>query len=231
MKDLSNTESVSYKRSLLIGMLLGDASARRRDRKEGQRRVQFTVTHGTVQHDLVVWKANEIQRLLGVTVCVHEYEYQGKGRATFSFTLGKRVRVVHDWFHRNHRKTITDKIRFMDHPIGLAMLLCDDGSIRKRKKQHKDGSIYYLQPSITLATHCFSGDEVELLLNHLKSLYGVDGYINPERRVRQGKLKEYQRVNFNSLNSKKLWDCVSPWIPQIESMLAKFSFAFERYGR
>jgi hypothetical protein len=211
-------------------MLLGDAISRRSERKEGQYRVQFSIAHGTTQRDLVEWKANEVQRLLGVTVRIHENEDQGKGRTSFCFTLGKRVRVIHDWFHRNHQKTITEKIRFMDHPIGLAMLLCDDGSIRKRKKQHKDGIIYYLQPSISLATSCYTDNELELLLKHLQSLYEVEGHVKTERRVRQGKLKEYQSINFNSLNSKKLWASVSPWIPQIDSMLAKFSLAIERYG-
>jgi hypothetical protein len=230
MKDLFNTESVSYKRSLLIGMLLGDASSRRRIRKDRKLRVEFAVYHSHKQQDLVEWKAAEIDRLLGVHVRISHIEYSGYQKVGFSFTSGKRVRVIHDWFHRGRQKVITPKIRFMDHPIGLAILLCDDGSVRKRKKRHKDGSIYYLKPSITIATHGFSHDEVELLLIHIQSLCGAEGYINVERRVRQSRLRNYPRVNFNVANSKLFWNYVKSWIPRVDSMLTKFEYAIEHWG-
>lgn len=230
VKGVLNTESVSYKRSLLIGMLLGDASSRRRTRKDGKLRAQFAVYHSHKQLDLVQWKAAEIERLLGVHVRISQTEHGGYQKVGFSFTLGKRVRVIHDWFHRGGRKVITPKIRFMDHPIGLAILLCDDGSVRKRKKRHRDGSVYYLKPSITIATHCFSRAEVELLLAHIQSLCGAEGYVNVERRVRQGQLCDYSRINFNVANSKLLWDYVKPWIPKVGSMLAKFEYVIEHYG-
>ncbi len=118
----------------------------------------------------------------------------------------------------------------MNHPIGLAMLLCDDGSIRRRKKQHKSGKIYILAPSITVATHCFSEEEVTRLLLHIEKMCGARGYINPERRIRNGEKKIYQRINFNAENSRILWNYVSAWIPHIPSMMDKFGFIIERYG-
>ena len=111
----------------------------------------------------------------------------------------------------------------MDHPVGLAMLLCDDGSVRKRKKFHKDGSIYYLKPSFTIATHSFSLEEVERFLRHISSTFGIDGIINTERR-------EYYRTNFNVENSMKMWKLVLPYIPQIPSIAAKFAYAYDRFG-
>lgn len=223
-----SSSTVSYKRSLIIGMLLGDSSSRMRKTKSGKLTAEFVVCHSLKQVDLVRWKAMEINRLFAANVVVREYDIYNK--AEFSITRSKRIRVVHSWFHRNGEKVITDKIRFMDHPVGIAMLLCDDGSVRKRKKKHKDGTEYYLAPSITIATHSFSKDEVERLLHHIEKLCEAHGYINPERRVRRGKKIEYQRINFNAKNSRVLWHYVSPWIPKVPSMISKFSFLIERYG-
>jgi hypothetical protein len=222
-----NLDTISYKRSLVIGTLLGDAHSRRRDTKR-TRKTEFFVTHSLQQADLVEWKAAEFRRLYRVAAKVH-YDLP-RNRVNFYLSQGKRLRVMHDWFHRGKQKIISDKIRFMDHPIGLSMLLCDDGSIRKRKKFHKDGSIYFLSPSITIATHSFDEQSVENLLCHIESVCGAVGYINPERRIRAGKKMAYCRTNFNADNSKKLWQYVQGWIPQVPSMLSKFSFAIERYG-
>lgn len=227
MKDWENIDTVSYKRSLVIGTLLGDASSRRRDSRS-EMKAEFYFVHSLAQADLLERKAQELGRLFGKTPKVH-YN-QAINRVSFYLSQGRRLRVIHDWFHRDSRKVITDKIRFMDHPIGLSMLLCDDGSIRKRKKTHRDGSIYYLKPSITIATHGFDRDSVEKLLCHIESQCGARGYINPERRWRVGRLVEYNRINFNAANSRKLWDFVKPWIPRIPSMMSKFSYAIEHFG-
>jgi hypothetical protein len=225
MKGLQNLDSVSYKRSLVIGTLLGDATSRL---SKVRAKAEYAIVHDLGQSDLVEWKAREIERLYGKAIKVH-YDLT-RSRAYIFLYQGQRLRVIHDWFHRNSKKVITDKIRFMDHPVGLAMLLCDDGSIRKRKKSHRDGTVYYLKPSITIATHCFDRDSVETLLRHIERLCGARGYLNPERRWRAGEIREYYRVNFDSENSKKLWDYVKPWIPRVPSMMSKFSYAIERFG-
>jgi hypothetical protein len=223
-------QSIAYKRSLLIGMLLGDASSRKPNKIGGVLSAEFCVTHSSKQKDLVEWKAKTIEENFNLKIKIFHRNYKYSQISGFTFTQRKRVRVIHDWFHRGKRKYISDKIRFMSHPIGLAMLLCDDGSIRKRKKRHKNGDIYFLAPSITIDTHCFSEEEVMRLLLHIENICGAKGYINPERRIRNGEKKIYQRVNFNAENSKILWDYVSFWIPKIPSMMDKFAFIIERYG-
>jgi hypothetical protein len=35
----------------------------------------------------------------------------------------------------------------------------DDGSVFKRKRKHKDGSIYFNPPTLKLCTHCFTEEE------------------------------------------------------------------------
>lgn len=223
-------QTVTYKRSFIIGMLLGDASSRKRNKQGGVLSVEFSVAHSQNQADLVEWKAREFEAIYGTKINVRHCVYGDKRLTTFSLTRKKRLRVIHDWFHCGKRKLISDKIRFMNHPIGLTMLLCDDGSVRRRKKYHRSGDIYYLAPLITIATHCYSEEEVTLLLGHIKDLCGAKGYINYERRWRNGKKIIYNRVNFNSENSKILWDFVSAWLPRIPSMMKKFQFIIDRCG-
>lgn len=233
MSTMKNNESVSYKRSFLIGMILGDAHTRKQSKYKLT--IEWTISHCEKCADLVEWKRDELVRLFGINKPVIHISQNGrKGESfkkfLFSFTAGGRLRIVSQWFRKDNRKYITPKIRFMDHPVGLAMLLCDDGSVRKRKTIHKDGSIYFLKPSFTIATHSFSQEEVKRLLDHISFTFGINGIINPERRWRSGERKEYHRTHFNVENSMKLWHLVSPYIPHIPSMNTKFAFAYDRFG-
>ena len=229
---MKSNKTVSYKRSFLIGMILGDAHTRRCAKHKLT--VEWFISHCEKYSDLVEWKRDELVKLFGIRKpIIHIYRNGRKEerfkRSMFFFTAGKRLRIVSSWFKKNNRKFITPKIRFMDHPVGLAMLLCDDGSVRKRKKIHKDGSIYYLKPCFTIATHSFSLEEVKRLLTHISSVFGVDGIVNPERRWKGGRRKEYDRINFNVENSMKLWHLVLPYIPQISSINTKFSYAYDSF--
>ena len=229
---MKNNELVAYKRSFLIGMILGDAYTRKCAKHKLT--VEWTISHCEKYADLVEWKRDELVELFRITKPLIRISRNGKKEETFkrylfSFTSGARLRIVSQWFSKDGRKHITPKIRFMDHPVGLAMLLCDDGSVRKRKKIHKDRSIYYLRPSITVATHSFTLEEVERLLCHISSRFGIDGIVNPERRWRRGERKEYYRINFNVENSIKLWKLVSPHMPQVSSINTKFAYAYDRF--
>lgn len=230
---MKSNETVSYKRSFLIGMILGDAHTRRRTKRKLT--VEWTISHSEKYADLVKWKRDKLVKLFDINKPLIHISQNGKKgerfkKFLFSFTGGRMLRIVSQWFNKNRKKYITHKIRFMDHPIGLAILLCDDGSVRKRKKFHKDGTIYYLKPSFTIATHSFSLEEIQRLLGHILSTFGLDGIVNPERRLRQGEIREYYRINFNVENSIKLWKLVLPYIPQISSMNVKFAYAYDCFG-
>ncbi len=226
---MKGRETVSYARSFLIGMILGDAYVRRRAKQK--RTVEWTVSHSEKCADLVEWKRDEFVRLFEMKQPTIHASPNGEGmKHLFSFTAGARINVVSRWFSREGRRALTPKIRFMDHPVGLAMLLCDDGSVRKRKKFHRDGSIYHLKPSFTIATHSFSLEETQRLLNHLSSTFGIEGLINPERRMRKGQRKEYSRCHFNAEASQRMWALVEPHVPNIPSMKAKFAYAYECFG-
>lgn len=212
-----SVESISYKRSWLIGLLLGKATSKLlKDRDSYQYKAKFVVTDCKERSDFIAWKAQEAQNLLRIKV---DYSID---RLTFSFVSGRRIRVIHEWFYRGQQKVITPKIRFMNHPIGLAMLLCDVGKVLKRKKYHQDGSVYYLKPSIVLMPHSSNSEGTILLMNHIKDLCGATGHLI------QG--KHYPQIRFNVDNSKLLWFYVKDWIPQLASLNMQFADMSEWYG-
>lgn len=212
--------AVSYKRSLIIGMLLGNALGQILPPFGKQLRAELVVSHRLRQEDLLCWKAEEISRLFDMRINIRK-AHQNK-KVGFSVTKGKRIRVICGWFDQNGKKIISDKIRFMNHPVGVSMLLCDAGFIQRRKKQHQDGSIYFSAPVIKIAMNAFSEDDIERFLNHIKASCGAKGNLR--------KNGAYRDIFFNAENSKMLWYYVSPWIPKVPSMSDKFRFMIERYG-
>lgn len=199
-------------------MLLGNSFSQNKIAKNGKLIKRFVVAHPLKEIDLIKWKAEEINRLFKKEDGkVRKYRNQ----AFFSIIQKRRIRVIVKWFYRDNDKAITDKIRFMDHPIGIAMLLSDNGSAKKRKKKHKDGTVYYSAPSITITTEHFSDDDIFSLLFHIRKLCGAEGYIG-SGNVRQ--------IKFDAKNSKLLWYYVRQWIPDVPSMANKFAFIIERYG-
>lgn len=76
-------------------------------------------------------------------------------------------------FYINGVKVITkENIRLLTHPIGLAVLFMDDGSLvidssyKSRKK--------YIFPRISIYTQSFSLEENLIIINHIKNRFGIE---------------------------------------------------------
>lgn len=211
--------SVVYKRSFLIGVLLGKTASTRIVGKNGQLKTELTVRHSSKHSDLARWKAAEFNRMYGVN---------SKDSTHITLIQRGRVRVICNWFYQHGRKTITPKIRFMNHPIGLAVLLSDHGFVRKRKKTHQDGTMYYLKPSFMLTIDSFSQEEMAMLLKQIEQVTGAVGSVHTEHRWWQGCRVEYQQIQFDSANSLVLWNAIKNWLPDVPSIQARFSVVREQ---
>ena len=238
MMGKAQISTVSYKRSLIIGTLLGNACSRQWKNESGQLKAQLTVRHAFEHADLAEWKADEFGRLFDANIAVRRD--RASGRVQFSITRGKRIRVTDKWFHRNGKKTVSDKIRFMDHPVGMAMLLCDRGSVRKRRKRHKDGTEYYAAPALFLEMGSFSENDAERLSDHIRKLCGAEAVVKtgagdiPIRKKADRSVifsNDRPGLSFNAANSEILWGYAGLWMPQVLSVSARFSFIIEKYGK
>lgn len=214
LKDVENRDSVSYKRSLLIGMLLGKSNSKILLNNE-QPRAEFTVEHSLTQNDLLVWKAKEVERLLKVKVTFFSQTLQGK--EGFSFIASRRVRIIHKWFHHGNRKVITPKIRFMDHPVGLAMLLCDTATVQGNVQDFE-----ILNPFVDMSLNAFTESELKLFTHHLKATMNIEAIL--EFDTKNG------WIHFDATNSKLMWKVVKHWLPPVESIQNKFHALIDKDG-
>jgi len=222
---IKSRDSVSYKRSLLMGVLLGRAKSRKTILKNGALKATLSIDFPPKLADLAGWLAEEMNIAYKAQISP-----TNNGRSVrLSWSQGRRLRVIHDWFHQDDKKVISDKIRFMDHPIGLTMLLCDAGSVRKRKKKHRDGSSYYLPPSIELRTAGFAEADLERLQQHIVTMCGAQAKIQQKFTKRRAQKIPFLQLFFDHHNASLLWSYLIDWMPKVVSMNTKFSFAYQRF--
>ena len=220
MNDPAPLDSVAYKRSLVIGMLLGNATARTERLPSGTLRAELVLKQRLQQLDYLQWKVQELERTYRKSVAILIQQHQNLARCTF--VQSGRMRVMSTWFYHGSTKVISEKIRFMNHPIGLAVLLGDLGRVAKRKATHQDGTIYFMAPRITLATESYDHASVVRLLEHVKALCGAQGVLK-----QRGQEAGHQMV-FQAEATSQLWRYAGPWMPPVPSLRAKWAFAYER---
>ena len=75
-------------------------------------------------------------------------------------------------YNSSGEKILTPEVlALLTHPIGLACLYMDDGSLVIDSSQNK--TTKYLFPRISIYTLCFSKSENEVLINHIKNYFNI----------------------------------------------------------
>lgn len=199
-------------RSFLIGSLLGDSSAN----------IGNCQWHwGNIDRQYVEWKAGYVRKNLGFRSRVREQlDPSCKDGKMYCFTAAGvkgRLRIYREWFHdKYNQKRITGKIRHLDHPIGLVVLILDQGSCRGGlTKDHKTGSDYYRKPTIRL--HLNAHGESELILFQAAMLENFDLETSLQR-----KSNGYLDVYFGTKSTQALWRLISPYVPDLNIAKRKF---------
>lgn len=201
---------VKEKRSFLIGCIIGDCGIYYRSAKDLW---EWDFCHADTE--LIAFKSKLVETITGKPLNVGDKISSTTGSIQKRFTCSSKngpLHVIANWFPN---KRITKKIRFMDHPIGLAMLVVDDGSINCAKKKHKDGSIYFLPPKIWIHTSMYSDEECNLLINHIEDLCRARGNLRKEK----GK---YNLIKFSFNDSRLIWAYIKDYIPATKKLRYKF---------
>ncbi len=201
---------VKEKRSFLIGCIIGDCGIYHRKTKNLW---EWDFCH--TDEELILFKSKVIESITGKTLHIGDKVSSTTGSMQKRFTCSSKngiLRIIAEWFP--HKK-ITDKIKFMNHPIGLAMLIVDDGSINCAKKKHKDSSIYFLPPKIWIHTSMYSDEECNILINHIEMLCGAKGNLRKEKH-------KYALIKFSFEDSKQIWTYIKDYIPQTKKLQYKF---------
>lgn len=232
-------------------MLLGDGclySAKARELSKKHKHptlklpdVFFAYTHSHKQEDYALWKAeliNSIFReknlLKRCTVSRTKKTDKNTEKTYFGvyvkFRWAKYFRHLRKWTHRVDKGEVRKDIKYLLSQIcsdlHTAIWFMDDGNEKRDKKKRKFG-YRYDNPYYRLFTYSFTAGEQKLIQQWFEKKYDVKPRILRDTKRRNG--KQYY-LTFSPEDSKKLFDRLSKYFTQIESMKHKFRLSFERYA-
>ena len=214
-------------KELMISMTLGDGSICFINGS-----YYLSIGHGELQEDYVSWKGNILNSAFhkNYKVKMRNIKNQKLKKTYKQFEyrfFSKNLKEIYEELYINGKKTISSNmLKDIKSDLSLAIWFMDDGSVFKRKRKHKDGSVYYDSPTLKLCTHCFSYEENILICDWFKRKYLIEPRITSETK----KGKTYYYIYFIKNDSKKIFDLCKRYIIQIPSMIKKFSWFFEFYN-
>lgn len=218
-------------RELLIACVLGDGCI---VQHKQQGTFWFKLTHSPAQRDYLLWKCNllESTRLVrGRHFTVREkVNKHTNGKSYPSCTANmyglKYFRILRKWVYPAGQKSWSRVMKYLRSPMSLAILFMDDGCAEHRRRKHRDGSMYFLAPRMSLAV--FRPEQECLdVLTWLATTFGVQGYI--ERRM-NSRGETSCMLRFNVENSHVVWNAIAPFVQQLPSMRKKFDLCIEMWG-
>jgi hypothetical protein len=196
-------------KALIMGTLLGDAHLQKRGNS-----FRLKITHGINQKSYVYWKHKKLERLCLTTQAPKvETDKKGFQFVTFYTSSGKWLTEMYNLFYikkdENSRpvKTITKKLidSLPMHPMVLAVLFMDDGSVRNDCFSGK------------IATQGFTKEESHLLCEYLKK-WGIEGKVVAHKVSKNQYYISLPRLTFNMLVS-----AIRPIVQEIPEMSYKLN--------
>lgn len=212
-------------KDLLISLILGDGSILKYNNS-----YNIYIGHGESQKDYLQWKTNLINNMFEYNLkikskLVHLKETNKNYLQYFITKTSKDFKELYDIYYNNDNKKLTYILKNIKSDRSLAIWFMDDGSVFKRKRKHKDLSIYYDRPTLKLCTHCFTKDENIEIIDWFKRRYLINAKLVSECK----RNKTYYYIRFNSNESLKIFNIIKPYIEEIPSMKYKFKFFYEYY--
>lgn len=202
----------NIKENIIIGSLLGDGNLTISGRCVN---AHYREHFSPKQLDYRIWKLNELVDLnFKLYTRKNYYELNSPSNPLYTH--------YYNLFYNNKIKIITEEnIKLLNHPIGLACLYFDDGTLLIDSATRTNG-YKYLFPRINISTLCFSKEENLILINHIYNIFNI-----------KFKLKHlpYGKGYALELNKKdeifKFINLILPYVKPIKSMTYKIDI-YER---
>lgn len=198
----------NYKENIIIGSLLGDGNLAISGRSIN---AHYREHFSPKQLDYRIWKCNKLIDL-NFKLYIRKNYYQLTSPSNPLYTH------YYNLFYNNKIKIVTkENIKLLNHPIGLACLYFDDGTLVIDSTTRNNGC-KYLFPRISISTLCFSKEENLILINHIYNVFSI-----------KFKLKQfpYGKGYALELNKKdeifKFINLISPYVKDIKSMSYKIN--------
>lgn len=197
-----NYEMNNIERNIIIGSLLGDATLSKYGRSLN---ACYRENTGISQVEYRKWKADKLKNL--------DFKINSTGGI---YSPSHPIYTeLYEMFYPNSLKIITKEcLEMLNHPIGLACLFMDDGSLVINN--YKKLNSITLFPQIFLYSQSFSYEDNILLMEHIKRVFNVQFKLSKRKDGSNCILKISQRNEVHNL-----LEIISPYVNQIPTMKYK----------
>jgi DNA polymerase-3 subunit gamma/tau len=175
----NNDRLSQFQLEVVAGAALGDGHIALTD---SQMRARLSITQGVAQKSYLDYKRNLLGDLVKTEPAFHLFptSYSKNGTYRLATTSYSQIAELHRLLYdTDGRKQITKTYLERVTPLGLALWYLDDGSLTTQANRYKrktDSVItQYPNTRSTFSVHCFTNDEVQLILDWLKERWSITG--------------------------------------------------------
>lgn len=213
---------------LLLSLILGDGSIYKQSNS-----YNMYIGHGEKQKDYLQWKIDLLNKyIFDNTLSIHSkitslLKDTNKKYLQFYVTkTDKKFKQLYDIYNNENDNRLTTLLKNIKSDRSVAIWFMDDGSVFKRKRKLKNGTITYDAPTLKLCTHCFSKDENLQIIDWFKRRYLIEAKLVSE--TKRG--VKYYYLRFNKNESLKIFKTIRIYVDEISSMKEKFKFFYDFYN-
>ena len=197
------------KKSILIGLTLGDGYIRKKNDKRWNSTSYYIVfTHGIKQREYLEHKASLVNSLLGGKQNSVKIKNNNGYMGCIYSKASKDLKYVYNLLYKNGEKRITKNVLKHLNAEGIAYWYMDDGSIYPQKR---NGKIHAY--SLVLSTYCDTEEEVREIIEYFIEKWGV--------RFNIKRNKGKYSITCNTKEIRKFIPIVKPYVNKIECMKYK----------
>lgn len=179
-------------RDIIVGSILGDGCLE--ISRWGSTRLQFK--QSIEKKEYIFWLFGEMGNLCRSAPKQRSDTLQWY----FSTRYSRELTSLRNYFYQGKTKIVSQNIvDLLRNPISLAIWFMDDGTLDWRVKDHY---------AFRLATNCFSLEENKILVQALKSNFGVDATV----QTTSMRGKTYPRIHIGASGRSKFLHLVKPFI-------------------
>jgi recombination protein RecA len=207
-------------KEICVGSYLGDGSILEHPNSPNKN-CYMQINHTEKQKDYLEYKYNLMINFAKRPLKINRHSEKN----TFSSYC---VNTVTNPFFRELRNSYTDRRKSVQEwmlpyisPIALAIWYMDDGDKSMRRRTRKDGSKYEHFAAARISLGVLSESECNLLVEYLQHKYDISGRLHKE--FSKSTNRYYTRMYIPSLNAYKLFNIISPFVP--ESMQYKIDYS------
>ena len=176
--------------SILVGSLLGDGTLYRY-----KNNFRFRIKDSNKHY--LYWLYNKIKKL-GYTNTLPFTNNRLKSKTYYFYTYTFTSFIyLYNLFYINNNKIIPSNISMLLTPLALAIWIMDDGAVQKH--------------GLILCTHCFTYNEVQLLVNALIINFNLKVTINKAGKSKNGLNNQY-RIRISQSSMENLYNIVKDYM-------------------